>query len=219
MSSLLSARKALVDIGRRLHEHGMVAGTDGNISVRLDIDQILVTPSGLPKGRLAENDMVIVDISGKLLQGNNQPSSEVAMHLCVYRSSPKVGACVHSHAPYATAFAVAGIQPEDSVLPEVVVGVGRIPLTKYAPPGTEAVPRSIEPYLESCNAMLLRNHGLLTIGRSLEEAYCRHELVEHYLKILFLARQLGNVESIPSADLERLENVRQKFDEVQIGKS
>ncbi len=215
MGSSLSAERAVVDIGRRLHERGMVAGTDGNISVRLDDDRIMVTPSGLAKGRLADNDMVIVDINGKLLQGNNRPSSEVDMHLCVYRSRPEVRACVHSHAPYATAFAVAGIQPGDDVLPEVVVDVGRVQLTEYAPPGTEAVPRSIKPHLESCNAMLLRNHGLLTIGRSLEEAYCRHELVEHYLKILFLARQLGNVEAIPSDDFERLENIRRKLNEVQ----
>lgn len=204
----------IVSIGKRLSERGLVAGTDGNISVRLETDRIMITPAGKAKGYLNPDDMVIVDSNGKKLQGALSPSSEMAMHLFVYKNRPEVSACVHAHPPHATAFAVAGIDLQNDILPEVVVFVGGIPLTDYAPPGTDAVPRALEPHIEKCNAFLLRNHGLLTIGRTLEEAWCRLETVEHYSKILHLARQLGNVNCIPSEDFQRLEKIRQKRDEV-----
>lgn len=206
-------KKQIIDTARWLWEQKLVVGTDGNLSVRLDDDRIMVTPSGLAKGRLSPDDLVLVDQNGKHLQGKNKASSELAMHLAVYRERPEITACVHSHAPFATAFAVAGVQLAEDVLPEVVVGIGGIPLTDYAPPGTDAVPKVLEPLLEHNNAFLLRNHGLLTIGRSLEEAYNRHETVEHYARIVHLARQLGNVESIPSEDFQRLAKMRQKLDE------
>ncbi|MCK4372564.1 MAG: class II aldolase/adducin family protein [candidate division Zixibacteria bacterium] len=208
MASPFTMKSALADYGRRLYEQGMIAGTDGNLSVRLDDDRIMITPSGLPKGRLAAEDMVIVDINGKHLQGNHKASTELAMHLLVYQRRDDVKACIHAHPPHATAFAVAGIQLEEDILPEVVVSVGRIPLTDYAGPGTDEVPRSIEPHVDTCNAFLLRNHGLLTIGGSLEEAYNRHEVVEHYARIVLLARHLGNIETIPSEDFKRLELMR-----------
>lgn len=206
-------KKALVDIGQRLYAREFVSGTDGNFSVKLDDDRILITPAGVAKGRLAPNDLVLVDQNGKQLQGKNKPSSEMAMHLIVYRNRPDIRACVHAHPPHATAFAVAGVHLAEDILPEVVVAVGGIPLTDYAPPGTDAVPKSIERYLESNNAFLLRNHGLLTIGRSLDEAYHRHEVVEHYARIVLLARQLGNVEAIPSDDFARLEKMRRALDD------
>ena len=205
-------KKALVDTGQRLYARGYVSGTDGNFSVKLDDDRILITPAGVAKGQLAPDDLVIVDQNGKQLQGNRKPSSEMAMHLIVYKARPDIRACVHAHPPYATAFAVAGIHLAEDILPEVVVAVGGIPLTDYAPPGTDAVPKSIEPHLEANNAFLLRNHGLLTIGRSLDEAYHRHEVVEHYARIVFLARQLGNVASIPSEDFARLDKMRRALD-------
>ncbi len=213
MGSPFTMKKALVDIGQRLYAREFVSGTDGNFSVKLDDDRILITPAGVAKGRLAPNDLVLVDQNGKQLQGKNKPSSEMAMHLIVYRNRPDIRACVHAHPPHATAFAVAGVHLAEDILPEVVVAVGGIPLTDYAPPGTDAVPKSIERYLESNNAFLLRNHGLLTIGRSLDEAYHRHEVVEHYARIVLLARQLGNVEAIPSDDFARLEKMRRALDD------
>lgn len=191
----------------------MLAGTDGNISVKLDDDRIMITPSGVPKGRMSPDEMVIVDINGKHLQGNKKASSEMLMHLAVYKARPEIKSCVHSHAPYATAFAAAGIELKEDILPEVVVFIGAIPLTDYAPPGTDAIPKSLEPYLDNHNAFLLRNHGLLTIGHDLNEAFNRHETVEHFAKIVHLARQLGNVNSIPSDDFKRLEKMRAKLDE------
>jgi len=170
MLSPFILRKEIVDIGRRLSERGLVAGTDGNISVRLDSDRVLITPGGLPKGELSPDDIVVIDINGKKLQGRLEASSEMLMHLFVYKNRPEVTACVHAHPPYTTAFAVTGIDLADDILPEVVVFVGTIPLTDYAPPGTEAVPRVLEPHIEKQNAFVLRNHGLLTIGRTLNEA-------------------------------------------------
>ena len=212
-------RKTLAETGKRLYDRGLLAGTDGNISVRLDDDRILVTPSGLPKGRLTPDSMVIVDVNGKHLQGNLKASSELPMHLKVYSQRPEIKACVHSHAPYSTAFAVAGIPLGHDILPEIVLSVGTVPLTDYAPPGTDAVPKALDPHLEENNAFLLRNHGLLTIGRDLDEAYNRHEVVEHLARIVMLARQLGNVEAIPSDDFKRLETIRRKLDDVWNGKS
>lgn len=207
-------RREVVTIGQRLAQRGMVAGTDGNISVRLDADRILITPSGVAKGYLTAEDLVLVDISGKKLQGKPEPSTEMRMHLFVYQNRPEIQACVHAHPPYSTSFAVAGLELPDDILPEVVLFVGKIPLTDYAPPGTDEVPRSLAPHIESTNAFLLRNHGLLTIGRSLDEAYNRMETVEQLAKITHLARQLGAVNSLPSDDFCRLEKIRTKLDQV-----
>jgi len=219
MSSPINTKKAIVDVGQLLYHNGMLAGTDGNISVRLDQDRIMVTPSNFAKGRLSPDDMVVVNSVGKLLEGQNRPSSELPMHLFVYKKRPDIAACVHSHPPYATAFAVAGISLVDDILPEAELLLGHIPLTDYAPPGTDAVPKSLEPHIENNTAFLLRNHGLLTIGGTLEEAFNRHEVVEHHARIVYLARLLGNVEVIPSEDFRRLEKRRQKFDEIRGRKS
>jgi L-fuculose-phosphate aldolase len=213
MASPFIMKNDLIEIGRLMYQQKMIAGTDGNISVKLDDDRIMITPSGLPKGNLKPEDIVIVDINGKHLQGNLKASSESLMHLFVYKNRPGIKACVHSHAPYITAFAVAGIHLAEDILPEVVVSIGGIPLTDYAPPGTDAVPKCLEPYIAANNAFVLRNHGLLTIGRSLNEAFFRHETVEHYARIVHLARQLGNIDSIPSDDFKRLEKMRQKLDD------
>ena len=212
MPSPFTVRAEIVEVGRRLHQSGMIAGTDGNISVRLDDNRIMITPSGVSKGHLKADDMVIVDVNGRHLQGKGRGSSEMAMHLFVYRNRPEIRACVHAHPIHATAFAVAGLALAEDVLPEVVVFVGGIPLTDYAPPGTDAVPKSLEPFIEKQNAFLLRNHGLLTIGRSLDEALFRHETVEHYAHIVSVARQLGNIHKIPTDDFRRLESMRAKLD-------
>ncbi len=209
MTNFSHAAREIIETGRQLAQRGLVAGSDGNLSVRLDQDKILVTPSGLPKGRLSEDDLVTVDLSGNKLSGRLKASSETAMHLCVYRERPDVFACVHAHPPYATAFAVAGIKLPEDVLPEVVIFVGPVPLAEYAPPGTEAVPRSLAPYLADHNAFLLANHGLLTLGRSLQEAYNRHETVEHYAHILHLTRELGPENRLPADDYARLIKLRE----------
>jgi L-fuculose-phosphate aldolase len=211
MTSPFSVKNELIQIGQRLLQRGYIAGADGNISFRLEEDRILITPSGLNKGRLSPDQLVIVSLDGKRLQGHLSPSTEMAMHLYIFRQRPEVNACVHAHPPYATAFAVAGKRLPDNVLPEVVLCVGALPLTEYAPPGTEAVPEAIAPFVADANAFLLRNHGLLTIGGSLEEAYNRHETVEHFAHIVHLAHQLGNINHIPQDDFKRLEEIRRSL--------
>ncbi|PWB68568.1 class II aldolase family protein [candidate division GN15 bacterium] len=203
-------RRQIVEVGLRLQQRGFLAGSDGNLSVRLDDGRILITPAGVAKGRLEPADLVVVSPEGQKLEGTGSPTSEMAMHLAVYSTRADINACVHSHPPNATAFAVAGEPLPDDILPEVVVFVGSIPLCEYAPPGTEAVPASLVPYIKTNCAFLLRNHGLLTIGRTLEEASNRHETVEHYAHILRLAKQLGSWNRIPKRDFQRLTRIRQK---------
>lgn len=206
-------------VGTHLYRAGMLAGTDGNLSARISKGNILVTKSGVAKGRLKSTDFVKVDLSGKVLGGKSRPSSEVSMHLTVYNERPDVGACVHSHAPFATSFAVAGIPLEKNILPEVVLFVGDIPLIDYAPPGIGAISKAIKPFLKDNNAFLLRNHGLLTVGETIEEAFHRHETVEHFARILFLAKQLGNVNAIPDDDFVRLSELRLNLNSVKISES
>ncbi|UCC45699.1 MAG: class II aldolase/adducin family protein [Candidatus Zixiibacteriota bacterium] len=206
-------KKDIVRFGSMMADRGWVAGSDGNISARLGRDRILITPGGAAKGRLLPDEVMTVDSNGRKIQGPGEASTEILMHLFVYQNRPDIGACIHSHAPYATAFAVSRFRIPDDVLPELVVSVGKIPLTAYAPPGTDAVPKSLEPYIEGHNAFLLRNHGLLTIGRSLEEAYNRHETVEHCARIIHLARQLGDMSKLPKDDYRRLESLRKQMDE------
>jgi len=194
----------IIAVGRLLSERQMLAGSGGNMSIRLDADRILITRSGVAKGRMTPNDIAVVDSEGRHVRGDGEPSSEMPMHLYVYRERPDVMACVHSHPPHATAFAVAGIPLDSYVLPEVVVYVGEVPLISYASPGTSEVPESLSPYVKTNDAFLLANHGLLTVGRTMEEALNRHETVEQLARILALARQLGQVNRIPRMDIERL---------------
>lgn len=200
----------IISAGKLLAEHQMVAGSGGNLSVRLDSSRFLITRSGVCKGRLTANDLIVVDPDGNLISGTGAPSSETRMHLFAYRERPDVYACVHSHPPYSTAFAVAGLELPSDVLPEVVVYIGGIPLAEYAAPGTDEVPQSLKPHIRTNNAFLLANHGLLTLGSSIEEALNRHETVEQYAKIFWLARQLGEVSKIPERDLSRLVEFRSR---------
>lgn len=211
-----NVKDAIVEIGCRLDQRGFIAGADGNISVRLDSGRILITPSGLPKGRLRPEDLVEISPAGTLLAGSRSASSEKLMHLFVYERRPEITACVHSHPPYTTAFAVAGKPLAGDVLPEVILAVGELPLTAYAATGTDEVPQALEPFIESHNAFLLRNHGLLTIGRTLEEAYNRHETVEHYARIVFLAYQLGGINALPDDEVRRLAALRRKFEQTAL---
>jgi L-fuculose-phosphate aldolase len=211
MESPLGNAHAVIHIGQRLALKGFIAGADGNISVRLSPDEIMVTPSGLPKGGLSPDDLVVVDPTGNHLRGSRRASSELLMHLYVYQQRPEVMACVHSHPPTTTAFAVAGRELPPDILPEVVLVVGAIPLTVYAATGTDEVPRALAPYIHRDNAFMLRNHGLLTIGQSLEEAWARHETVEHYARIIHLASQLGQINPLPEAEVRRLEGMREKL--------
>lgn len=208
-------RRRILEIGKELTRKQMVAGSDGNISARLDKEQILITPSGLPLGELESDNLVLVDMNGAVLEGDHKPSSELLGHLYLYERRPEISAVVHAHPPYATAFAVAGVELEWQTLPELVVFVGPVVLTPYAAPGTPEVPEALEPYVQKHNAFLLRNHGLITLGRTLAQAWQRHDIVEHAARILYLSRSLGGPKSIPDSELHRLTLLKNALDNGQ----
>ena len=201
--------ETLVEAGIRLSRSGLIAGSEGNISVRLDDGSIMITPSGLRKGSLGSNDAVLVDSAGQVEPGQRRPSSDLAMHLFLYRRRPDVRACVHSHAPHATSFALAGSGLPDDLLAEMAVTTGSVPLVPYATQGTQAVAQALEPFVENHDAFLLSNHGLVTIGRNLDEAMMRHEIVEHCARITHLARQLGKVRPIAKGEMAKLRKMRE----------
>jgi L-fuculose-phosphate aldolase len=208
--SEFETRREIVDIGRRLWERGFVAANDGNISVRLG-DRVVVTPTGLSKGFLSPNDMVVVSPTGEKLSGGADPTSELPMHLAVYRARQDVRAVVHAHPPKATGFAVAGVALAQCVLPEVILTLGEVPLAGYATPSTEEVVRALSGFLPRYNAILLSNHGALTLGTDLSQAYFRMETVEHFAEITLAARALGGPSPLSSDDVRKLLNVREKL--------
>jgi L-fuculose-phosphate aldolase len=184
------AREMICEIGRRVYNRNYVAANDGNISVKVSPNEIWTTPTGVSKGYMTPDMMVKIDPSGKVLLGNLKPSTEVKMHLRVYNENPEVNAVVHAHPPVATSFAIAGIPLDKPVLPEAIVLLGNVPVAPYALPGTQEVPDSIAPYCNTHNAVLLANHGALTWGRNLMEAYFRMESLEHYATILMYSNNI-----------------------------
>lgn len=198
-----SADLAIVGVCRRLYERGLIAGPDGNVSVRLADGSILVTPSGLSKGKVTPEDLVVVDLNGAVLEGA-RPSSELRMHLRIYARRPDARAVVHAHPPAATGFAVAGESFMAPVLPEVILQMGEVPLVPYATPGTDALADALDPFLEHHDAFLLANHGATTLGTTLTEAHHRMESLEHAARILLAARAVGRVRELSVADVTAL---------------
>jgi L-fuculose-phosphate aldolase len=186
-------RQEIVAVCRRLYEKGLIAGPDGNISVRLSAGSILITPAALSKVDVTTDDLVEVSMDGVRISGYREPSSEVHLHVRLYTRRPDVQAVVHAHPPTATGFAVAGEGFESYVLPELVYQMGRVPLVPYATPGTPAVADAFEPFIAGHDAFLMANHGATTTGPSLLIAHQRMESVEHSARILLTARLLGRV--------------------------
>lgn len=198
------ARDAIVSVCRRLYERGLIAGPDGNVSVRLENGDILITPSGRSKVDVRADTLVVVDATGRVVAGEYRPSSEMRMHLRVYQRRPDAHAVVHAHPPTATGLGVAGLSLTAPVLPEVILQMGTVPLVPYATPGTEALPDSLEPFLMEHDAFLLANHGATTLGSTLEIAHQRMESLEHAARILFVARTLGTVNELSATDVMAL---------------
>ncbi len=188
----------------RLYQRGYVTATDGNLSARLPNANILVTPASLNKGQVGESDLVEVTASGTPVTLSRKASSELSMHLFVYERRPDINAIVHAHPPHATGFATARIPLPEALLPEVILGLGAVPLAEYATPSTEEVSASLAPFVKKANAVLLANHGVVTFGTTVEEAYFRMEKVEHASHILFVARMLGGEKSLTEVELQRL---------------
>jgi L-fuculose-phosphate aldolase len=204
-------RHELVQFGRMLHAQGFVAATDGNLSVRLDANRIMVTPTGFSKGMLRQEDMVIVDTEGRKISGIHNPSSEITMHLTIYKMRPDVGAVVHAHPCTATAFASAGIALDQPMCAELVITLGAVPLAPYATTGSMELSESLKPFIPYHEAILMANHGVVTYGSDLRQAYMRMEAVEHYAKIVLAARQLGCTRSLDNQELEKLAAIRSRY--------
>ena len=202
-------REAVCRVGKLLYDRGYVAANDGNISVKVGEDRLLITPSGVSKGRMTPDMLLVTDLDGTVLEGNRHPSSEGKMHLEVYRGRPDANAVVHAHPPVSTAFAVCRRGLETPYLSELVAGLGQVPCTtSFAMLSTEEVPESVRPYLAEHNALLLANHGALAWGGDLWEAFDRLETVEHTAKIVLNAQLLGGGVPLTEAEVERLQGLR-----------
>jgi len=211
MASERQYREQIVRYGRMLHERGFVAATDGNLSVRLDENHILATPTCMSKGGMRTSDLVIVDQNGRLLSGKRRVSSEIAMHLLIYRLRPDVRGIVHAHPTTATGFAAAGVPLNQPLVCEVVIGLGSIPLAKYGTPGTPELTDALEPLVPQYDAILMSNHGVVTYGTDLDQAYMKMETVEHFARIALVTHQLGHQQPLGAAEVEKLVVVREKY--------
>ncbi|HEY8529929.1 MAG TPA: class II aldolase/adducin family protein [Paenibacillaceae bacterium] len=206
------AKKWIIEIGRRMYAKNFVAANDGNISVRTGPNAIWATPTGVSKGFMTPDMLVKLDLNGKVLSGKNRPSSEIKMHLRVYKENPEVRAVVHAHPVVATSYAIAGISLERALSSEAVVLLGKVPVAPYATPGTEEVAESIAPYCRDYNAVLLANHGALTWGRDPLEAYFRMESLEHYaLMSLYTGEVLKKVNELSCSQVSNLLEIRERL--------
>jgi L-fuculose-phosphate aldolase len=204
-------RREICRIGRWMYARGHVVANEGNLSVRLDENRILVTPAGVCKGRLTPQDLLITDLNGVMISGTGRPSSEMRLHLLYYHSRPDVGAICHAHPPTATGFAAAGRALAQAVLPEVIVCVGNIPLAPYATPGTWELCANIEPLMPDHDAILLENHGVVTCAPDLVTAFQRMEMVEQFARVRLVAESLGGPHLLSRKEVRRLIAARPRY--------
>lgn len=199
------AAGAIINIGRKLYEKGMVASNDGNISVRIGDDAVMITPTGVSKGALTREMLLTVTLDGELIAGSAKKSTETAMHLRLYKENPEIRVAVHAHPAFATSFAIAGIALDAPIYPEAYAIVGEVPLAPYATPGTQEVPDSIAPFACTHNAVLLSNHGALTWGKTPEQAYFRMESLEGYARVTMYSKYiLGSARELTPDQLRKI---------------
>ncbi|OOB76900.1 MAG: aldolase [Epulopiscium sp. Nuni2H_MBin003] len=206
------AKKTIIEVGKRMYDKGFVAANDGNISCKVGPSALWTTPTGVSKGFMTPDILVKMDLDGKILLGKHKPSSEVKMHIRVYQENPDILAVTHAHPPVATSFAIAGINLDRAILPEAVVNLGSVPIAHYATPGSTEVPNSIAPYCKEYNAVLLANHGALTWGKDLIEAYYRLESLEYYATVLmYTGKIIGQANELSCSQIDELVEIRQKL--------
>lgn len=199
----------IVRICQYLYQRGFIAGTEGNVSVRVGSECLWITPSGCHKGFLRATELLLIDLDGRVLAGTGNPSSETPMHLALYRCRPDIQAVVHAHPPLATALTVAGYGLEQPLLPEAVVVLGAVPTVPYQTPTTAEFAQEVSKAMRQAQAVLLENHGSVTVGTSLQQAFNTLETVERAAQILYLAKTLGHVQPLPSVAVEALQALRQ----------
>jgi L-fuculose-phosphate aldolase len=206
------ARRDIVACAKQAFQSGLVAATDGNISVRMSVDRVMITPGGTSFSRLNPGQMAYVDIEGHILDYSQKPSSELPMHLEIYRQRPEICAIIHAHPPFTTAFTVAGLSLATPVLPEVFVMCGRIPTAAYATPSTIESADVIRDLIKDHDVILLDHHGAVSCGKNLDEAYYKMEKLEHAAKTMLAANSLGRIEPLSADNLKKLEPFKKKSD-------
>lgn len=213
MKTELEIKEEMCEIGRRVYNRGMVAANDGNFSVKISDNEFLCTPTGVSKGFMTPEYICKVDREGNVLEANEgfKPSSEMKMHMRIYKERPDVQAVVHAHPMYATTFAVAGIPLMEPIMPESVIAFGGAPLAKYGTPSTEEIPDSIMPYLQQYDAVLLENHGALTYSDTLLNAYHKMESLEFYARLMYQAKMIGGPQILDEKRVEELYEIRRNM--------
>ncbi|HXG33417.1 MAG TPA: class II aldolase/adducin family protein [Bryobacteraceae bacterium] len=204
-------RQDIVEVGRLVWQKGWVAANDGNISIRLDPERVLCTPTGVSKGMMHPDDLIIVDMQGNKIEGRKERTSEIAMHLTIYNLRPDVRAVVHAHPPVATGFAAAGRPLTLALLPEVIIGLGCVPLAEYGLPGTPELTEPMLPYIPKYDAILMANHGAVCYGEDVYKAYFRMETVEHFARISLVAELLGGPKVLPRQEVQKLFEARERY--------
>src|ERR671913_480922 len=204
-------KEQMCDIGRRIWLKGFCAGNEGNHSYRIGADRVLCTPTGISKGNLKPDDLCVVDGEGKQISGKRKRTSEILMHLAVYKARPDVTCVIHSHPPHATAFAVAGVELPTCIHPEAEVFLGAVKTAKYVTPGDTRLGESLLPYVKDSNTILLQNHGTVTFDVDLEGAYYKLEIVDAYSRILLLAKQVGSIRPLDSGEMKELLDLKVRF--------
>src|SRR6266478_9214081 len=204
-------KEQICETGRRVYAKGFAAANDGNISIRLNDKEVLCSPTMVSKGFIKPEDLCVVDYEGKQLRGTRKRSSEILLHLSVYKHRPDVNAVVHCHPPHATAFAVAGEPVPNCVLPEVEVFLGEVPTALYETPGTQKFAETIVPHLKASNTIILANHGTVTFGPDLEKAFWNSEIIDAYCRILILSKQLGRVNYFTQGQTKELLDIKKRL--------
>jgi L-fuculose-phosphate aldolase len=207
-------KQKLVEVCHKVYEKGFVAAYDGNISARSENNTIIITRSGICKGNVTVNDIIEIDLNGKIISCKGKISTEHKIHLYAYQKRNEVNAVVHCHPVYATTFALLGEGLEKHYLPEVLLTIGKVPLCKYATPSTEKVPLSLEPYINYSWAVLLQNHGAVTLGKNLDDAYSKMEKLEHAAKIILLARLIGKPRELSKKNINELLKISERTYEI-----
>ena len=204
-------REKIVEVGKKLAEHFFVASNDGNISVRVSSNEVIITPTGVNKGDLKTSDILKIDMQGKLLSGSGKPSSETKMHLAVYRERPDIKAIVHAHPPTATGFAASRIRLDQNIiLPEVIFGLGKIGFAEYGTPTTEELPIQVSKVIKDSDALLLSNHGALTVADEVMKAYYQMEVLEMYTRVMLVCIQLGGAKPLNNTQVQDLYRIREQ---------
>jgi L-fuculose-phosphate aldolase len=209
--SIEQLRQNIVEVGKLVFDKGWIAANDGNISVRLDNDCLLCTPTAVCKGMMTVDDLIVCDMDGNKIEGSRERTSEIAMHATIYRMRPDVRSVLHAHPPVATGFAAAGRALNVALLPEVIIGLGSVPLADYGLPGTPALTDGMLPYIPKYDAILMANHGAVCYGADVHQAYFRMETVEHFARITFVAEMLGGARALPREEVRKLFESRGRY--------